>query len=93
MLEGADGLDSFAGRRGAESSSAHKIDAAARATARGSTSAGPPGTVPGLSLRVDVMRGRFRGDAVRRGKEKVVVVGATAPSLQDLAPTSTSGGA
>jgi adenylate cyclase len=49
--------------------------------------AGPPGTVPTLSfsrlLARDFPRGFFRG--------RIVVVGATAPSLQDVHPTSTSG--
>jgi adenylate cyclase len=49
--------------------------------------AGPPGTVPELSF-VDVMRGRFRAAAVRG---RIVVVGASAPTLQDVHPTSTSG--
>jgi adenylate cyclase len=49
--------------------------------------AGPPRTVPTVSfsrlLARDFPRGFFRG--------KIVVVGATAPSLQDVHPTSTSG--
>lgn len=49
--------------------------------------AGPPGTVPSVSfsrvMRGDFPRGFFRG--------KVVVVGPTAPSLQDVHATSVSG--
>jgi adenylate cyclase len=47
---------------------------------------GPPGTIRQISFR-DVERGRFDPAAVRG---KVVVVGATAPSLQDRHATSTS---
>jgi adenylate cyclase len=49
---------------------------------------GPPGTVPSLSFS-RVLRGRFDPRLVRG---RIVVVGASAPSLQDLHPTSTSGG-
>jgi adenylate cyclase len=48
---------------------------------------GPPGTVPTLSFS-QVLRGRFDRSAVRG---KVVVVGAAAPSLQDVHQTATSG--
>jgi adenylate cyclase len=48
--------------------------------------AGPPPSVERLSF-TDVMRGRFPTEAVRG---KVVVVGATAPSLQDLHETATT---
>ena len=48
---------------------------------------GPPGTVPALSFS-RVLRGRFPVASVR---DKVVIVGATAPSLQDLHATPTSG--
>jgi adenylate cyclase len=48
--------------------------------------AGPTDTVPRISF-VDVRRGTFRASQV---KGKVAVVGATAPSLQDIHPTSTS---
>jgi adenylate cyclase len=51
--------------------------------------AGPPGTVRALSL-VDVLRGRFRPEAVRG---RIVVIGASAPTLQDVHPTPTSGDA
>ena len=44
---------------------------------------GPPGTFPTLSF-ADVMRGRFDPAAVRG---KVIVVGATSPSLQDMHAT------
>jgi CHASE2 domain-containing sensor protein len=46
--------------------------------------AGPPGTVPSLSF-LSVLRGRFDRRAVRG---KVVVIGATAPGLQDLHSTA-----
>ena len=49
--------------------------------------AGPPGTVPTLSFS-DVLRGKFDRSAV---KGKFVVVGASAPSLQDVHQTATSG--
>jgi adenylate cyclase len=49
---------------------------------------GPPGTIRSLSFS-DVVRGRFPASAVRG---KVVVVGATAPSLHDQHSTSTSSG-
>ena len=49
--------------------------------------AGPPGTVPFLSFS-QVLTGKF-DPAVVRGK--TVVVGGTAPSLQDVHATSTSG--
>jgi adenylate cyclase len=50
--------------------------------------AGPPGTVPGVSFS-RVLQGKFPKDFFRG---KVVVVGPTAPSLQDVHPTSASGG-
>jgi adenylate cyclase len=50
--------------------------------------AGPPGTVPAVSFS-RVMRGEFPRDFFRG---KVVVVGPTAPSLQDVHATSISGG-
>jgi len=49
---------------------------------------GPPGTIPTYSF-VDVLRGRVDADALRG---KTVVVGATAPVLQDVHPTSAPGG-
>jgi adenylate cyclase len=48
---------------------------------------GPPGSIERLSYG-DVLNGRFNPAAIRG---RVVVVGATAPSLQDLHPTSTTG--
>ncbi len=48
---------------------------------------GPPGTVPELSFS-RVLRGRFDAELVRG---RVVVVGATAPSLNDIQDTATSG--
>jgi adenylate cyclase len=50
--------------------------------------AGPPGSVPFISFS-RVYDGRFDPSLVR---DKVVVVGATAPKLQDVHPTATSGG-
>ncbi|MBV9168696.1 MAG: CHASE2 domain-containing protein [Chloroflexi bacterium] len=47
---------------------------------------GPPGTFPTISF-ADVLRGRFKPAEVRG---KVVVVGATSPSLQDLHATPMS---
>jgi adenylate cyclase len=48
---------------------------------------GPPGTVPGVSFS-RVLQGKFPKDFFRG---KVVVVGPTAPSLQDVHATSASG--
>jgi CHASE2 domain-containing sensor protein/predicted Ser/Thr protein kinase len=48
---------------------------------------GPPRTFPTLSF-VDVLHGHFARNAVRG---KIVVIGATAPSLQDLHTTSVGG--
>ena len=48
---------------------------------------GPPGTIPTYSFS-DVALSRFKPGTF---KGKVVIVGATAPSLQDLSATSTSG--
>ncbi len=50
--------------------------------------AGPPGTVPTLSFS-DLLQGRFDRDLVRG---RVVVVGATVPTLHDLHPTPMAGG-
>jgi adenylate cyclase len=49
--------------------------------------AGPPGAIPAVSF-VDVKRGNFRRGTFR---DKIVVIGASDPSLQDVHPTSTSG--
>jgi adenylate cyclase len=49
--------------------------------------AGPPGTVPTYSF-VDVLQGRVPADKLRG---RVVVVGATSPSLGDVHATSTTG--
>jgi adenylate cyclase len=48
---------------------------------------GPPGTIPALSFS-RVLNGKFDPARVRG---KIVVVGAAAPSLQDVHPTSASG--
>ena len=48
---------------------------------------GPPGTIRHIPYS-DVSLGKTKPDDFR---DKIVVVGATAPSLQDLHPTSTSG--
>jgi HD-GYP domain-containing protein (c-di-GMP phosphodiesterase class II) len=50
--------------------------------------AGPPGTIPTLSFS-DLLQGRFDRDLVRG---RVVVVGATVPTLHDLHPTPMAGG-
>jgi adenylate cyclase len=50
---------------------------------------GPPDTVPFISFS-HVLRGDFASSRVR---DRVVVIGGTAPSLQDFHPTSTSRGA
>ncbi|MGI9539875.1 MAG: CHASE2 domain-containing protein [Miltoncostaeaceae bacterium] len=47
---------------------------------------GPPRTVPTIPF-VDLIEGTVPGEALR---DKVVVVGATAPALQDIHPTPTS---
>jgi adenylate cyclase len=49
---------------------------------------GPPGAVPFLSYS-HVLNGKFDPKLVRG---KIVIVGVTAPSLQDVHPTATSGG-
>ena len=49
---------------------------------------GPPGAVPFISFS-HVLSGKFDPAEVRG---RIVVVGVTAPSLQDVHPTSTSGG-
>jgi adenylate cyclase len=48
--------------------------------------AGPPGTIPSVSFS-DVLRGRFPPGTF---KDKIVVVGSSAPTLQDVHPTSAS---
>ena len=48
---------------------------------------GPAGTIPSLSF-AGVLSGKFPASAVRG---KVVVIGATAPTLHDVHPTSASG--
>jgi CHASE2 domain-containing sensor protein len=48
---------------------------------------GPPGTIPTTSFS-DVIRGRFRPDAFR---DRVVVVGASAPTLRDVHVTPVGG--
>ena len=48
---------------------------------------GPPGTIETVSFS-DVVRGRVRAGFFR---DRIAIVGAGAPSLQDLHPTSTSG--
>lgn len=50
--------------------------------------AGPPGTVPELPF-LDVLDGRFDRSLVRN---RIVVVGVTAPAAQDQHPTSIGGG-
>jgi adenylate cyclase len=48
---------------------------------------GPPGTIPEIAFS-RVLQGRFKPGTFRG---KIVVVGATAPTLKDVFPTSTSG--
>jgi HD-GYP domain-containing protein (c-di-GMP phosphodiesterase class II) len=48
---------------------------------------GPPGTIPTVSF-VDLLRGDVDPAVVR---DRIVIVGATAPTLQDIHPTPTSG--
>ena len=48
---------------------------------------GPPGTIPEVPFS-DVVKRRFKPGTFRN---KIVVVGATAPTLKDVFPTSTSG--
>jgi adenylate cyclase len=83
----ADGLKSFS-LRVAEQATGHRITK----SDLGGDSAwidyyGPPRTIPQVSYS-DVRLGRTRPGEFRN---KIVVVGATAPVLQDLHPTSTSG--
>lgn len=81
------GLKNFA-LVAAEAALGRRID---RAQLGGSTAwidyAGPPGTIPAVSFW-RVANGKFPRD---RFRDKVVVVGATALSLQDVHATSTSG--
>lgn len=81
------GLHSFA-VVAAETSSGHHLHAS---LFNGGTLpidyAGPPGTVKEISYW-NVLRNKFSPSAVR---DKIVIVGATAPVLQDLHPTATSG--
>jgi adenylate cyclase len=50
--------------------------------------AGPPETVPTLSF-ADVLRGKFDREDL---EDRIIVVGASAPSLQDVKATSAGGG-
>jgi adenylate cyclase len=81
------GLKNFA-LVAAEAALGRRID---RSQLGGSTAwidyAGPPGTIPAVSFW-RVANGRFPRD---RFRDKIVVVGATAVSLQDVHATSTSG--
>jgi len=81
------GLESLA-VAGAERASGREI-AASAFPAEGAwiDYAGPPGTVPTYSFS-RVLDGAFPDDAFRG---KIVVVGATSPSLQDIHPTPVSG--
>ena len=47
---------------------------------------GGPGTIPAISF-ADVLQGTFRASAV---KDRIVVVGASAPTLHDIHPTPTT---
>jgi adenylate cyclase len=87
FLYQVDGLKSFA-VTAAEHATGRSI-AAKQLTGHGAwiDYRGPPGTVPSISFS-HVMSGKFPKDFFRG---KVVVVGPTAPSLQDVHPTSISG--
>jgi adenylate cyclase len=83
-----DGLESFA-LAAADEATNGRLDASAARDGRAMIDFhGPPDTVPAISFS-SVLRGRFDRDLVRN---RVVVVGATAPSLHDVHPTATSGG-
>lgn len=84
-----DGLDTFA-VAAAESATGRQVRDAALDDGHALIDfPGPPGTVPTMSFS-RLLDGRF-DEGLLRGR--VVVVGATAPSLQDVHHTSTSGGA
>ena len=87
FLYQVDGLKSFAVTV-AERATGKAIDSKALHGGAWIDYSGPPGTVPSISFS-RVMQGRFPKDFFRG---KVVVVGPTAPSLQDVHPTSISGG-
>jgi adenylate cyclase len=72
----------------AERALGHPIDPSALPDKRAWIDFAPPGAIPFLSFS-RVLDGKF-DPAVVRGA--IVVVGATAPILQDVHPTSTSGG-
>jgi adenylate cyclase len=83
-----DGLETFA-VEAAESATGREIADPALDEGRALIDfAGPPGTVPVISFS-RLISGRFDPRMVRG---RVVVVGATAPSLQDVHHTTTSGG-
>lgn len=72
----------------AERALGHPIDPSALPDQRSWIDFAPPGTIPFLSFS-RVLTGHFDAAVVRGA---IVVVGATAPTLQDVHPTSTSGG-
>jgi adenylate cyclase len=83
-----DGLETFP-LVAAERALGHRVDPSALPDQRVWIDyAGPPGTISFISFS-RVLSGKFDHKAVRG---RVVVVGATAPTLQDVHPTATSGG-
>ena len=68
----------------AQAKTGHPISASAMAGTPPIDFRGPPGTIPSLSFS-HVLRGQFNPATVRG---RVVVVGVTAPSLQDVHPTA-----
>jgi adenylate cyclase len=83
-----DGLEAFA-VVAAESATRRPISDPALSDGRALIDfAGPPGTVPVIPFS-RLLSGRFDRRLVR---DRIVVVGATAPSLQDVHHTTTSGG-
>ena len=76
-------LESFA-LVAAQAKTGHPISASALAGTRPIDFRGPPGTIPSLSFS-RVLRGQFNPAMVRG---RVVVVGVTVPSLQDVHPTA-----
>ena len=87
LVAEVDGLESFALAAAAEAAE-RPIDASAVRDDRALIDFhGPPGTVPAIPFS-RLLSGRFDRELVRG---RVVVVGATAPSLHDVHPTATSG--
>jgi adenylate cyclase len=87
FLYEVDGLKSFA-VTAAEHATGRQVDSS-KLSGKGAwiDFRGPPGTIPSISFS-HVLRGDFSPDFFRN---KVVVIGPTAPSLQDVHATSASG--